>query len=134
MRRSFSEAVTQKDASERRDILTQSKAKLDTLTEGTRPLRLLPLVLSNPKLLLCLPPSVSCEYCVDIDDYYKLSVEYLTLSHSIQKAVLASPQAIKALVTGRVVVINNAAFRNALAVVLRQEMARTSGDSSVSRV
>lgn len=54
-----------------------------------------------------------------LEEYYNTSVAALDLAHQLQAAILSSTAASKALCEGRVVVVNSAAHRNALGVILR---------------
>eukprot|EP00054_Salpingoeca_dolichothecata_P030394 m.246805 g.246805 ORF g.246805 m.246805 type:complete len:1258 (+) comp26650_c0_seq16:589-4362(+) len=98
MKRSFSEFHTQRDASEHEKELEAGNEKLQSVEE------------------------VQCDFCVDLAEYYKGSVEVLSLSHSLQETILAKGS--KVLSSGRVVVVNNAFYRNSLAVILRQARTR----------
>ncbi|KAJ3253011.1 hypothetical protein HK103_001021 [Boothiomyces macroporosus] len=96
IKRSFSENSTQKALPEHEQALLEGSKKLASLEK------------------------LDCTICnTDIEMFYDVSYRVLTLGYSMQEKIINSSVGMKALSQGRVVVINNQMYRNALAVILK---------------
>ncbi|KAL2918189.1 Antiviral helicase ski2 [Polyrhizophydium stewartii] len=102
IKRSFSENVNQKALpDQQRRHLEASSAALSAKT------------LESLKRL-------DCTICsADVYPFYDICARILTLGYQLHEKIVRAPIGQRALSTGRVVVVNNTMFRNALAVVLR---------------
>eukprot|EP01147_Barroeca_monosierra_P001045 gene1045-4279_t len=106
MRSSFSEAALQRECCGQEQELEQGQAKLRILG--------------------------SEEFPPDLEEFYNSSVEFLDASHRMIADILNSASGVQRLgQNGRVIVINNQKYRNAIAVILRMFKGTTIPGSSV---
>ncbi|XP_048756340.2 SKI2 subunit of superkiller complex protein-like isoform X2 [Ostrea edulis] len=100
IKRSFSEFHQQKD-------MSKHKVSIDQLHRQISQIR-----------------PIECYLCsVDLEKYYETCRDYQCLKKTLQEVVLSHPAAIKALTTGRVIVINNGFHSNQLGIILNTTMA-----------
>ncbi|KAJ3271047.1 hypothetical protein HDV01_007128 [Terramyces sp. JEL0728] len=96
IKRSFSENSTQKALPEHERALLEGSKKLQSMEK------------------------LDCTICnSDIELFYDVSYRVLTLGYTMQEKIVNSSVGMKALSQGRVVIINNQMYRNALAVILK---------------
>ncbi|KAJ3323070.1 hypothetical protein HDV06_002516 [Boothiomyces sp. JEL0866] len=96
IKRSFSENSTQKALPEHEQALLEGSKKLQSLEK------------------------LDCTICnSDIELFYEVSYRVLTLGYTMQEKIINSAAGIKALSQGRIVIVNNQMYRNALAVILK---------------
>ncbi|EDO38196.1 predicted protein [Nematostella vectensis] len=96
MKRSFSEFHLQRDATERRQKAEQLEKELADVRD------------------------VECVLCgEDLKSYYQACSELSDLTHRVKAAALSSPHGQKALLPGRIVVLDTVEHKNALAVILQ---------------
>ncbi|XP_078343350.1 superkiller complex protein 2-like [Oculina patagonica] len=108
MKRSFAEFHMQKDAQERKREMEELEKKLQNVKD------------------------VDCTFCAeDLKQYFKDCRELSELTRTVQAAILSSPHGQRALSPGRVVTINTAEHKNALAVILQAENVSTQVYSTV---
>lgn len=100
MRRSFYESSNQRESADLQASLEDSKVRLEAAESN------------------------NVEETEDIEEFYRVSCDILMLRHAVQEGVLSSSASLKVLTAGRVVVVNNNHYRNALAVVLKAEKPR----------
>jgi antiviral helicase SKI2 len=63
--------------------------------------------------------SIDCTYCsVDLKDFYDTSSRILSLTYFMNAKIINSSQGNKALAPGRIVVVNNAVYRNCVGVLI----------------
>ena len=104
IKRSFSENLTQKLLPDQEMKLQETSKKMDALTK------------------------LDCVICVpNIYDYYEACMRYLYLTFEMKSKIMCSPQGIKSLSVGRVVMVNNIYYRNVIGVIVQ------SGTSSLSK-
>jgi len=85
MKRSFSEFGGQKDLPEHQEQLRENREKI---TQFAR---------------------LDCAICSpDIDDYYQVAAEIVKLNYHLQEVIMNSVQGVKAMIPGRVIIINTA--------------------------
>jgi len=95
MKRSFSEFTGQKEVPEQQKQLKEGWEKIQNMTR------------------------LECSICIDIEDYYQLANKYITNNYELQKTIIESTQGSKALIPGRVVVLNTNTLRNSLGIIVR---------------
>jgi antiviral helicase SKI2 len=61
---------------------------------------------------------LECVICKDIDHYYTMSSQILTLGYQSMEHIINSPSGSKALSPGRIIVVNTVFFRNVVGVIL----------------
>ncbi|XP_068695347.1 superkiller complex protein 2-like [Montipora foliosa] len=108
MKRSFAEFHVQKDSQERKREMDELEKKLLDIKE------------------------LECTFCSeDLKYYFKTCKELSEVTRTVQAAILSSSHGQRALSPGRVVTINTAEHRNALAVILQAENSSNQGYSTI---
>ena len=68
---------------------------------------------------------LKCLICIsDIYEYYSTSRRIITLNFDLKEKIIANVNGIKALCPGRIVIINNSFYRNAVAMIIQRLGAR----------
>lgn len=63
---------------------------------------------------------LDCTICSpDIGLFYDISYRALTIGYEMQEKIMRSPVGIKAIATGRIVLVNNQMYRNSIGVIVK---------------